>query len=392
MNDQWGEQLSTDGRRGFTSGRRRRRAALLMGGIVLAGALFSGGWMLGHSRSELSALRVLPGEFEQQRALLLSWPSPPRIGHGIHHKVFTDIIAAVSDRLEVVVVTRDEDTAQEVLRLLTSRGLAQDGLRFLYAPSSTLWVRDFGPLFAKSFDGGHEVIDTIYDRTPEFPGQDRVPRVIAQRLGLPVVEARVVMENGNLLSNGAGLCITTSKLLRVNSERGISELDLTRMLQQCFGAELVVYLEPLAGEANGHADMFATFTAPDTIVVGKYETADDPINAAILDHNAARLANLRTPFGPLKVHRIPMPKRHGNLWYTYTNVAYANGVLLVPSYRDIEPELEEEAISVYPNVLPGWEIRRIDCSDLIQFHGSLHCATAGLISGALAGAPPSVGR
>ena len=65
---------------------------------------------------------------------------------------------------------------------------------------------------------------------------------------------------------------------------------------------------------------------------------------------------------------------------TYTNVAFLNGVLLVPTWKDAPRELEEEAMRTYKRLLPNWEIVGIDCSQLGVRNGGLHCATINLYS------------
>ena len=89
------------------------------------------------------------------------------------------------------------------------------------------------------------------------------------------------------------------------------------------------------------------------------------------------LEQVRTPNGPLKVVRIPMPaRRHHDIWGgTYTNVVFLNKVLLVPTYREIEADLQEKAFDVFRQALPGWQIIGIDCSPMIINGGALHCVT-----------------
>jgi agmatine/peptidylarginine deiminase len=125
--------------------------------------------------------------------------------------------------------------------------------------------------------------------------------------------------------------------------------------------------------------MFCTFTAPDTVVVARCDERIDPQNAAILDRNAQRLAEVKTPCGPLKVVRLPMVSaRDTQRCLTYTNVIYANGLLLVPSYAGTVREVEEQVQQTYRQLLPGWEIRRIEADALLDAMGSLHCISANL--------------
>jgi agmatine/peptidylarginine deiminase len=124
--------------------------------------------------------------------------------------------------------------------------------------------------------------------------------------------------------------------------------------------------------------MFATFTAPDCVVVGQYDPRDDQENAAILERNARRLASIRLPRQRLHVRRIPMPSNTDGVWRTYTNVIYANDVLLVPVYSETNMTLQQQAVGTYRSLLPKWNIKTINADDLIVSGGALHCAVMNL--------------
>jgi agmatine/peptidylarginine deiminase len=137
-------------------------------------------------------------------------------------------------------------------------------------------------------------------------------------------------------------------------------------------------LESLVGERTGHVDMFATFTSPTTVLVGAYTEEQDPDNAAILDRNAARLSQVRTSQGPLRVVRIPMPPHDNNTWRTYTNVVYANGVVLVPIYPSLDHAGRRLALEIFSKELPTWKVVGIDATEIIEIDGALHCMTMNL--------------
>lgn len=80
------------------------------------------------------------------------------------------------------------------------------------------------------------------------------------------------------------------------------------------------------GNFTGHVDMFAKFTAEDTVLVGRYDPAVDPQNADILDWNAERLAGLTLADGrPLRVVRIPMPTGSGDVYRSSSTVSSVGG-------------------------------------------------------------------
>jgi agmatine deiminase len=129
----------------------------------------------------------------------------------------------------------------------------------------------------------------------------------------------------------------------------------------------------MVGESTGHVDMFATFTSPDTIVVGQFNPHFDAVNAQILDRNAEQLAQVRTRRGRLYVERMAMPHHHDGIWRTYTNVVYANRVVLVPVYPETDPDGSREALSLYSRLLPERKVVGINAENLSALGGALHC-------------------
>jgi agmatine/peptidylarginine deiminase len=75
----------------------------------------------------------------------------------------------------------------------------------------------------------------------------------------------------------------------------------------------------------------------------------------------------------MQIVRIPMPSHRDGNWRTYTNVIYANGVVLVPQYPDSDPALDKVSLNVFREALPDWTVVGIDCSKLITKRGALHC-------------------
>ena len=98
----------------------------------------------------------------------------------------------------------------------------------------------------------------------------------------------------------------------------------------CNIKELLV-LKPLEQEATRHVDMFASFLAPDLVVVAKVDPRSDPANARILDENARLLGRATVDGRPLRVERIWIPPRRVQHWSSYTNTCL---LYTSPSPRD----------------------------------------------------------
>ena len=315
---------------------------------------------------------AMAGEFHRQSGVLLGCAEMVRD----HPEVFLDIVSNLRGHVPILALVGCADDRQAAEELLRENDLDDADVRFIQAPVSTMWARDYGPQFIRTATGTTEVLDTL----SPLPGDDlpdsidfSAPGAVARRLFLPICSTEFRVEGGNLLTNGDGLCVTTSAFLDENGE--IDEPRIRTLLRDSLGCDRWACLEPLQGESTGHVDMFVTFVAENAAVVAECDPRSDPANAAILDAAAAALAGIPTSKGPVRVHRIPMPPAEDGVFRSYTNVIYANGILLLPTYSGVDPEIEQKAFDVYARLLPGWRIVGINCDSLIQLGGALHCVT-----------------
>jgi agmatine/peptidylarginine deiminase/tetratricopeptide (TPR) repeat protein len=334
----------------------------------------------GDGLSELSVDRLvkstLPGEFEPQEAILLSWAADMSWSHA----TLLEMVRAIQETTLVVLLVPDDEVREELLQALKEEEIPPERVEILMIQTDTIWVRDYGPLTVRCADGAVRIASSMFKDSFEdpAPGNDFFPVNWSRSIGWPAFRLPVLIEAGAVLSNGAGICVASEYLLRKNAASGINEKQVTAALQRLTGAESIVYLTPLLDEQTGHVDWFSVFTAHDTVVIGDYYGLDE-VNSRILDDNAARLAGVMTRNGPLKVERIPMPPRGRETFGgTYTNVVFANGNLLVPTWPEASKSQEEKALSVYRRLLPGWKIIPINSHELGRKEGSLHCATMNL--------------
>ena len=319
-----------------------------------------------------SARAGMAGEFQRQSALVLGYGELVEQ----HPAVFVDIVTGAIDRVPLICLISNDRQRRLAEYLLRANGIPVSSVSFMATPAQTMWVRDYGPLFVQRADGTVEIVDTDYaeDRNDnEAAAEDGAPAWIGWQLNVPVVSARLRMDGGNFLTNGDGLCITTSAVLDRNFDVGYGKEQIRALLKSLLDCEKWICVQPLEGEDTQHVDMFVAFLAENIAVVAHCDPLADPLNAAILDDAAAALARQTTSMGPMQVHRVPMPDARGGVWKSYTNVIFANGVLLVPSYSDVDPAVEEEAFSLYARLLPGWKVVGIRADSLARLGGALHC-------------------
>jgi agmatine/peptidylarginine deiminase len=300
---------------------------------------------------------VLPGEFEPIERVLITWDPSLTSFYG-------DLLTAIEGHAEVTFVV-EEWERDEILALIDDRGIARSGVSFVTGSADTIWMRDYGPLVVRGPTGLRWTVDFSYT---ERPLDDAVPRAITGILwpGRAVVEAPLRLENGNLLSDGRGRCVSTDFLFELESSR--SRGAIRQMLANYLGCRELIVLPQLIGEPTGHVDMYVAITGPAEAIVGRFDDELDPDNAALTDRAARKLE--RAGF---TVRRIRMPPNDDGVYRSYTNALAVNDVVLVPVYGE-EYELEREALAVFASAYPGRDIVPIDSDLIIDLDGAVHCA------------------
>jgi len=311
-------------------------------------------------------------EHREQSALLLgcyeNLQANPRL--------YVDIARAIDGMIPLFGLVTDDAQAALGRRLLRENGLATDAMHFLPLPADTIWIRDYAPFIVRRPNDSAVLVDAKYQgrKARDVRLRDEEMALeLGSILGLPVRSIPLVLEGGNFLSNGDGAMITSSLTYELNRQFDFTDKQIGDMLHEYFGLRHWTYVRPLDGEPTGHVDMFVALLAKNLAVVGTVDAESDPTNAEYLDLTASLLSEITTSLGPMRVHRIPMPPKWARSWRSYTNIIMANGLLLMPSYSDVDPALENEAEAIYRKLLPGWKIARINCDGLVKQEGQLHC-------------------
>ena len=316
----------------------------------------------------------LAGEFERQAGLAVG------CGELMEYapELLLEIVRHTAGRMKVVALVSDRDQLEAARAMFRVNRLPDSHVLFAEVAHDTMWIRDYGPITVRNQRGGATIVDADYDVSRLL--DDEAPTVLAKLLHVPVVRLPLRIDGGNLLSNGAGLAISTTRMLEENGLPPSDLAEFRQAVERGFGLRELVMLEPLEGETTGHIDMFAAFTSPNTVVVARMRAEDDPLNNAILDRNADRLAAVKLADGKLlRVVRIPMPPTNDGVWRTYANVVFVNGVLLTPIYSDVNDAVaRNEAMSTFSRLLPGWRVVGVDASRIIESAGALHCISMNL--------------
>ena len=318
----------------------------------------------------------IAGEFEEQKAILISvCELLPQ-----HSSVLKRIAELTEKHVPLIILFNNSKQVLEATKVLESSDQELDHVKFMHFKLDTVWLRDFGPVLAEQPKGVMS-IDFFYNG--QRPTDDHFPRDWAKLTSAQHNAVPWTIQGGNLLSNGVGLALTTTRIFEDNAVQfeGRRGVDAQKEQREFVINEFKTYtnlkhievLQPLQNEKTKHVDMFAAFTGSEEVVVAKVNPRLDPTNARILDYNAQRLERIKIGGKPLKVHRIPVPVRRGTSWSPYTNVIIANKLVMMPVMQTDDRATMKEAINVYRKILPDHRVATVDITSMAKLEGALHC-------------------
>jgi agmatine deiminase len=330
----------------------------------------------------------MPAEWEPHAATWLTWPRPDGISFPGRYEPIPDIYARFIFHLtrheEVHINVWNDALREEILETLRRHHVPLARVHLHPFQSYEPWCRDHGPQFVVRDRGGvrdRAVIDWGYNawggKYPPFDLDDQIPQHVAQFRGLPVFNPGIVMEGGSLDVNGCGTVLTTeSCLLNENRNPELNRAQIETYLRDYLNVSKVLWLgDGIVGDdTDGHIDDLTRFVSADTVVtVVEPDPADE--NHAPLAENLRRLRTLTDQENrPLKIVELPMPRsmvvEDQRLPASYANFYIANGIVVVPTYRDPNDAIALERLRP---LFPGREVIGLDSTDLVWGLGSFHC-------------------
>jgi agmatine deiminase len=334
----------------------------------------------------------MPPEWAPQAAVWLSWPVPDaRHWGGAKHELmwakFAEIAAAIS-RHEPVRINAPGSDHAAIAAACNRAKVVPERLELFDHPHNDVWCRDHGPIFVKHQTTGEvAVTDWGFNawggKFPPWDLDDVIPGRIAAALGLRVFKGGMILEGGAVEINGAGQLLTTEAvLLNPNRNPQLTRTAIEQLLRDGLGVTEILWLhQGIAGDdTDGHIDDLVRFTDARTILACVERAPASP-NRIVLADNLARLRSFPGPNGkPFAVVEIPLPQacevpgwRLPVLPASYVNFLIVNGGVLVPTFR--QQKNDGHALGLIRELFPKRVITGIDCLDLVEEGGALHCVS-----------------
>jgi agmatine deiminase len=332
----------------------------------------------------------MPAEWTPQSAVWLSWPvDDPRHWGGakrdIISKKFAEIAAAIS-HFQPVRINAPGASHHAITAACNLAKTELSNLQLFDHPNNDVWCRDHGPIFIKNKNTG-EIAITDWEfnawggKFAPWDLDNSIPQRIADSLNLPSFKGGMILEGGAIEVNGRGQLLTTEAvLLNPNRNKNLSRQETEQKLRDTLGVTEILWLEKgIEGDdTDGHIDDLARFTNEETILACHEPDTSSP-NHPALAGNMSRLKNFLTPTSrPYEILPIHLPQaceipgwRLHVLPASYVNFLIINHAVLVPTFR--QPKNDDRALGIIAEQFPTRQIIPIDCLDLVQEGGTLHC-------------------
>jgi agmatine deiminase len=382
---------------------------------------------------------LYPAEFEEHESIWLAWPTYQYEPGYSNEDVVLKIIESLVPYVSVDLMVQDKVEAEKVEAIFKARNIPYDHVRFRLIPREDIWIRDMGPIFLKNGKGMLKIADLGFNtwgyenQTSEYSMvAERVDRLVARALELPVIRSSMIGEGGNREFNGKGTMMVTEAVeLQRNPEWTKAELE--KEYKRIFNIKKVIWLPEGVAEddftfkgvlpgkifvrgTGGHIDEYARFVGPNTILLAEVtpeERDADPIARITYERMERNYNILKTATDqdgkPFEIIRAPHTKAiyetlddgdHiqflRNLEYedgtvieddetitiilatSYLNFIVTNNVVLIPVYwkegRSEEFKQKDEAFKqIIANVFPDRKIIQINPEAVNIGGGGMHC-------------------
>ncbi|MFC5185497.1 agmatine deiminase family protein [Actinomadura harenae] len=327
----------------------------------------------------------MPAEFGEHEACLMAWPTRESLWGEAFAQVkgeYAAVARAIREFEPVVMVARP-GTADE------ARELCGPGVEVVELPIDDSWLRDSGPIFAVDGAGGRVGLDFRFNawggKHYPWADDDRVSRLLLDRLRVDRVPSSMVLEGGAITVDGEGTVITTEQcLLHPNRNPAMGRAEIEAELRARLGAEKVVWL-PYGGfeddETDGHVDGVCAYVGPARVVLFVPEDRNHPdharmrANRAILEHTTdARGRGFEIVELPQSGSAVVAGRPTE---VSYLNFYIANGGVVVPTAG--VPQ-DAQALAVIARALPDRKVVGVETPAVAYGGGGVHCITQQLPS------------
>jgi agmatine deiminase len=315
-----------------------------------------------------------PAEWESHERTLMAWPCRRELWGETIEQARADYATVANAIAAFEPVTMVANPGEDAARARTTCGA---GVEIVELPLDDSWMRDCGPIYVYGDDGRRLAVHFRFNAWGEkFPPWDRdarVGRLIAECLGDEVLQAEIVLEGGSILTDGAGVLLTTEQcLLNPNRNPSLSREEIERALRGFLGVERIVWLG--AGlvedrDTDGHVDLIAAFTRVGQVLLQMVEPGNPNYDACRENRDRLRAAGIEV----LELPYLPYVEvATETIAASYLNFYLCNGGVIAPVSGGAT---DAEALAIIDQAYPDRELVPVPGAVLAYGGGGPHCIT-----------------
>ena len=315
-----------------------------------------------------------PGEWEPHERTIMGWPCRESLWGPTMERARADyayVANAIADFEDVTMIAGSAEDAHAARAACTGR------VQVVELPIDDSWLRDSGPIYVVDDSGGRVAVHFGFNAWGEkFAPWDKdaeIGGLIARELGDEVLDAPLVLEGGSVISDGAGMILTTEQcLLSPNRNPTLSRDAIEELLGEYLGASRLVWLGQGLVEdrdTDGHVDLIAAFT-PERWALVQTVPAGNPNNENCAE-NVQRLhdAGIET----IEVPHLTYTQVAGeSVAVGYLNLYICNHAVIVPTAGH---EFDEEALAIIGEAFPQRSTVPVPGATIAYGGGGPHCIT-----------------
>jgi agmatine deiminase len=299
-------------------------------------------------------------EYEDNSGIIVRW--------GSMNALLTQMAVAITTgdpEAYVYIVVTGTSQQNSAAATLSGAGAVMSRIKFITQACSgggcSVWMRDYGPRFIDD-NGRRAAVDHVYNRPR--PGDDVFPTTWASYSGESKYDIPLTHGGGNFhLFRNRDAFMTR---LIVNENPGVSEQQIKDYYRDYQGLNLTLTDPfPQNYDSTQHIDMWMLPLADNKVLISQHAQSDG-VPYTVTEATATMMAGrgysvVRTPAW-----------NSGGTHFTYANAVLLNKVALVCQFSGFTTQ-NAAAISAFTTALPERSIVPVDCSDIIDLSGAVHC-------------------
>lgn len=344
-------------------------------------------------------MKHLAGEYEKQKSTVLLFPFRTDIWRKQCRpicKLIVDLANTIAKYQPVVL-----GVLPDLIETVRNKYVLSENVTVLSCLYNDCWSRDTVSSVILGEEphimsfGFNAYGDGLYR---PWDDDDRLDEEISRYFGYPLKKCDIVLEGGNIMSDGNGtIFLVKDALVNDNRNPGLSTEEAERRLKESTGAKQVVWIPRglVNDETGGHIDNILAFADKKTVIISWTDDPENPQYEVVREVEEI-IKEIRNADGEFyKIVHLPVAPIYyrsaedsSEITYdkdsfsrseglaileTYINFSLVNGAVIVPQFG--YDELDAEAIGVLKNVFPDRDVIPFFSREASLGGGGLHCLT-----------------